>query len=80
MEDRFKKYYHLNTKISYMSDADIEKLTNSQTNNPKIGWGKTKILTIDNEKIFLKTIPLTIIEYNNRFDTSNLFNLPIKKD
>ena len=72
--DRKQKYYKLNTKISYLSDTDI---INLKKEKESAGWGKNSIVTIDNEKVFIKKIALTKLEYDNQFDTANLYNLPV---
>ena len=64
-------YSKLSTKLSYLTDNDLKNLmfvTKSTTN--------TNIIELDNHKIFCKQITLTELEYDNQFDTSNLFNLP----
>ena len=37
-------------------------------------WGLSKIITFNNQKIFIKTIPLAKLFFNNQFDTSNIYN------
>ena len=74
MDNRKQKYYKLNTKISYLSDKDISELKKEKEST---GWGKNAIVSIDNEKVFIKKIPLTKLEYDNQFDTANLYNVPV---
>ena len=71
--DRKQKYYALNTKLSYLSDKDINEL---KKENELSGYSKTYITTIDDIKIFVKKIPMTKLEYDNQFSTANLYNLP----
>jgi len=73
MNNRIQKYYNLNTKISYLSDNDIANLKKDKEFS---GWGKNLIVTIDNENVFIKKLALTKLEYDNLFDSSNLYNLP----
>lgn len=74
-EHRIKTYSDISNKLSYMSNNDIAKLLHTETSSK--GWGKTNIITINKTKIFVKSIPITDKEYDNMFDTSNLFNLPV---
>ena len=70
---RKQKYYILNTAISYLSD---EQINNLDSEKELTGHGRNSVTTINNEKIFVKKIPLTKLEYDNPFNTSNLYNLP----
>jgi serine/threonine protein kinase len=56
-----------------MSDKNINELKKEKEST---GYGKNYIMTLDNEKIFVKKIPCTKLEYDNQFNTSNLYNLP----
>ena len=71
--DRKQKYFALNTKLSYLSDKDINEL---KKENETSGYGKNYIIILDGIKIFIKKIPLTKLEYNNQYSTANLYNLP----
>ena len=71
--DRKQKYYFLNTKLSYYSNKEINNIKPIKEFK---GWGKNAIIEIDNIKIFTKRVVITKLEYDNLFDTSNLFNLP----
>lgn len=74
MDNRKQKYYKLNTKISYLSDKDINNLKKEKEST---GWGKNAIVQIDGEKVFVKKIAVTKLEYDNQFDTANLYNVPV---
>ena len=52
MDDRLRKYFMLNTAISYLSDNEINNLYKKESTT--YGWGKNDIVTINNEKIFIK--------------------------
>lgn len=71
--DRKQKYFALNTKLSYLSDKDINEL---KREDETYGNGKNYIITVDGIKIFVKKIPLTKLEYDNQYSTANLYNLP----
>lgn len=72
--ERRQIYFALNTKIAYMSDKDICDLKKI---NGNIGYGMTSIVTIDGVKVFMKQIGITDLEYDNKFDTINHYNLPV---
>jgi len=72
-EDRVKKYHQLSRTIAYLSDDDINKFL--QTKGQKAS-GITKVITIGNQKVFLKGIPVAKLFVENMFDTSNLYKLP----
>jgi serine/threonine protein kinase len=69
------KYYILSTGISYLSDKQIENL-DVISEKKSTGHGKNSIITINNHKVFTKRIPITQLEYDNKFDTYNFYNLP----
>lgn len=73
MDNRIHKYFALSTAISYMSDKQISALMKDKESSAR---GKNVIVTINNQKVFIKKIPLTKLEYDNQFDTANLYNLP----
>lgn len=71
---RIKRYYYLNSAISGISNKQLKRLfkASEQSN----GWGKSHQLTIQEQAVFVKRIPLTKREYNKAFSTKNLFKLP----
>jgi len=73
--ERKQNYDKLNIQLSYMSDDELHKIIDKE--QKKQGCGETSIIEIDKIKIFVKSIVLTELEYNNKYDTSNLFNLPL---
>lgn len=75
INDRMRLYYELNTKLSYLSNDEIYNLMLATKQNVK-GFGTNAILELGDDKIFVKTIRITDREYNNLFDSSNLFKLP----
>ena len=73
--ERKQNYEKLNIQLSYMSDDELHKIIDKEQKTQ--GWGETSIIEIDKIKIFVKSIVLTDLEYKNKYDTSNLFNLPL---
>jgi hypothetical protein len=75
--DRVQKYDKINTKLSYISDKEILQLIKKKEDVAKSSYGENTTIKIYNTKIFVKSIILTELEYNNKYNTSNLFNLPL---
>jgi serine/threonine protein kinase len=75
--DRVQKYDKINTKLSYLSDKEILQLIKKKEDVAKSSYGENTTIKIYNTKIFVKSIILTELEYNNKYNTSNLFNLPL---
>ena len=74
LENRIKKYYEFNTRLSYLSNT---KLLKKISKNLQIGnYGNTSTFSLDGEKFFCKQIKMTNLEYQNMFDSGNLFDLP----
>lgn len=76
VSDRIQKYYDLNTTLSYISNEKLTELINKDTKDDRRGVGFTRIIEVKETKVFVKTVPLTDLEYANPFDSSNLFDLP----
>lgn len=75
MRIRLDKYYTISSKLNYLSDNDVKQYFENNTNTIE-GWGVNYIFELDENKIFMKALKVTQKEFDNRFDTSNLFNLP----
>ena len=69
-QQRKNTYYKLNTKLSYLSNADILKLISEGT---KLGDNTVIDLSVP---IFCKKLIITKLEHDNLFSTANLYNLP----
>lgn len=74
LEERKQIYYNLSTKLSYLSNDEILKKISAGSQTQ--GWGVNTILELDGNKIFCKQVRITDLEYQNMFDSSNLFRLP----
>lgn len=74
METRRSRYAKVSTAFAHYDDATLRDLFREDTGS---GWGTTKMIEIAGEKSFLKAIPLTDLEIQHGFSTSNLFDLPI---
>jgi len=62
-------------KTERNSDKLINLINNS--NYKTKGWGENTIIEINKKKIFVKSIIITDLEYKNKYNTSNLYNLPL---
>jgi hypothetical protein len=72
---RRARYFKLNTQIAQLDTAQLCALFDAAAEQH--GWGRNHTLTIGQSKIFVKRLPITEIEYNNQFSTTNLYNLPM---
>jgi len=72
--NRIKNYNKLNVQLNYISDDEIIKIIGK---HKKSGFSANTTIEIDKIKIFVKSIILTELEYKNKYNTSNLFNLPL---
>ncbi|VBB18276.1 hypothetical protein YASMINEVIRUS_739 [Yasminevirus sp. GU-2018] len=80
MDLRQKVYYDLKTHLTYLSDKNVVDLLKKAfltDSNVSKGWGNNIVITVNDHKVFTKSIPVTDIEHNNQFDSSNLYNLPL---
>jgi hypothetical protein len=73
MKSRIKRYNILHYKLKNMTS---EILNNIFIQGMKKEYKNNSYSKISGYDVFMKKIPLTTLEYNNMFDTSNLYNLP----
>jgi hypothetical protein len=73
---RLNKYYEMNTALHYMSTEEIKSKLSSVTLEDD-SWGENKIIEIDGTKVFAKKIPVADLFVKNKFQTENLYNLPM---
>lgn len=71
---RKNTYFALSNQLAHLNNKQLDSLLSKV--NSRQGWGKTHIVTINASKVFVKTIPITDIEYDNLFSTKNLYRLP----
>ena len=74
--NRQKLYYELNNKLSFLSNDEIKKIITIKKKNKSKKWGLNKIFELDNNKIFIKAIPIAKLFAENILDSTNLYNLP----
>ncbi|MCJ8344665.1 hypothetical protein MJH12_03925 [bacterium] len=74
-EQRIDQYYKLQLQLNNLSTLKLQTLL-GQSKTWK-GWGINHLIDFGDNKVFLKRIPLTDLEYNNQFCTKNSFDLPL---
>lgn len=72
---RAKQHLNISSKLATLNNKEIKELLKDKEVGD--GWGKNHIIKIGNKKVFVKSIPLTDLEFNNPFETKNLFKLPL---
>ena len=74
IETRRKTYFKLSSQIAQLDNVQLRSLfDNSESSS---GWGLNQVVVIGESRVFVKRIPVTNIEYDNLFSTSNLYDLP----
>ena len=58
-----------------MDTATLQSLLD--TEETQRGWGRTQTLEIGPDKVFIKRVPITDLEYAHPFSTKNLYDLPM---
>lgn len=71
---RRDRFFKLSSQIARLDTAQLQFLLDPK--EPQLGWGQTHKIVLEKAKVFVKRIPVTILEYNNLFSTKNLYNLP----
>ena len=71
---RILKYSHISNELASMSDNTIINIT--KKHSPEIKWGSIGNIVIGKNTVFFKKIALSKMYNDNKFDTSNLYNLP----
>ncbi len=72
---RATRHYSLSTQLSFLSDKALLKMLNSAPATR--GWGQNHEILISDEKTFVKRIPITALEAENRYSTRNVFRIPV---
>ena len=66
---RKKKYFKLSSQIAQFDNTQLcSLLRDSESNESSSGWGTNNIIVFGQHKVFVKSIPVTDIEYDNRED------------
>lgn len=72
LENRRKTFNRLSSQLAAMGDRFL------QGEGPRIAssWGRTESFEMDGDKVFVKRIPVTTLELESQFSTSNIYDLP----
>ena len=77
IELRKKTYFKLSSQIAQFDNTHLYSiLNNERANKSNSGWGINNTISFGEHKVFIKSIPITDVEYENMFSTKNLYNLP----
>jgi hypothetical protein len=74
---RRQKYFNLSSQIAQLDREQLHCLFDkSESNESSTGWGRSHVIDFGQSNVFVKRIPVTNLEYDNLFSTSNLYDLP----
>lgn len=76
LEDRRSLYHTLSTDLAHLNNDQLKTLVHNDA-NPSHGWGVNHAITVGKSKVFVKSVPVTALEYANPFATKNLYDLPM---
>ena len=79
LKNRIKKYYEASTDLAYRTDEFVRNLMTPDKNVKEEKykrWGITKVVSISKKKYFVKAIPVAKLFIDDKFNSSNLYNLP----
>lgn len=68
-------HFSVNSEIAGMSNAEIRTLLSEGETSP--GWGTHQTVDVGGTKVFVKSVPVTELEYANAFSTRNLYDMPL---
>mgnify|MGYP001338956836 CR=1 FL=1 len=75
LQFRRNKYHELSTDLVHFNTDQLKALVQGDV-DPTHGWGVNHTITIVKSKIFVKSVPVTYLEYALPFATKNLYDLP----
>ena len=75
LDSRRSTYFNVNSAIAAMDNAAIGALLDQGESTP--GWGKHQTADIEGTTVFVKSIPVTDLEYEHAFSTRNLYEMPL---
>jgi hypothetical protein len=71
---RLASYARLSTKLAYLDDDQLGALVGGQAAHR--GWGLSGPAELDGDRLFVKRIPVTDLELEQRFSTRNQYDIP----
>lgn len=74
LENRRRTYSRVSNALAHLDNAQLASLFGES--DRKHGWGGTHVVTVDGAKVFVKAVPLTDLEFENPYNTRNLYEMP----
>lgn len=74
IKTRQSTYYTLSTTLAFLTPDQLKTLL--QNAESTHGWGINHTISIGKHKVFVKSIPVTDLEFAHPFATRNLYDLP----
>lgn len=74
---RVELYKELNGYFEKLEDGELVELLSTSKQTLDEGWGKTYVLEVNSTKVFIKEIPLTQREFDQKLSTKNIYKLPL---
>jgi hypothetical protein len=74
IESRRKRFFRLSSEIAQIGEEQFFRLLEASKTDQ--GWGHNHTLEIGGDKVFVKRIPLTDLEYEHPFSTRNVYGMP----
>jgi len=74
LNQRQQRYFQLSSDIAQLDNTHL--LAPFDSSVEQAGWGRNQKITVRDETVFIKRIPVTTIEYDHMFSTANLYHLP----
>lgn len=72
---RRKTYLRVSSEIAAMNNVEVRALLDE--GEASRGWGKHQTVYVGGVQVFVKSVPVTDLEYANAFSTRNLYDLPL---
>lgn len=74
LPSRQTTYHTLSTTLAHLTPAQLKTLLKNADSTH--GWGVNHTITVGKTNVFVKSIPVTDLEYAHPFATRNLYDLP----
>jgi hypothetical protein len=75
IESRRKTYFAVSSELAAMSNEALRAMLSTGDSNR--GWGRNQTVAIAGHKVFVKSVPLTDLEYQHAFSTRNVYEMPL---
>jgi hypothetical protein len=74
LPSRRARYFTLSSELAHLDNTHLRALFDQA--EPQPGWGRSQVLHIGRSPVFVKRVPLTVLEFDHLFSTHNLYDLP----